>query len=281
MSEYQLAVEPPAPEAPLRRPRIGRDLVLDLVVLTLAFLMVSLLIPGIFFAVRALQQGMDLEGLGRIDPGAIMGMVGVDGIVTLLVVQNLIFIGLPYMRVVRLRGEPIAELGLQLPRPLRDLALGIGLGFAVLLCNGLIGLSFASFGVRQNQSAEYPLFAGDYLGQFAFLVGAAIIVPIGEEILFRGYLFRTLQRLWGEQPWGRVAAYVVSALIFALAHAAAATEGLIALLTPAFVMGLLLAWGTARTRSVIPSMIAHSMNNGIALLALLACVNGAIPCPNL
>lgn len=281
MSEYQLAVEPPAPDAPRRRPQLGRDLVLDLIVLTLAFLLVSLLIPGIFFAVRMMQQGMGIDALGRIDPGAIMGMVGVDGIVTLLVVQNLVFIGLPYLRVVRLRGEPIAELGLQLPRPLRDLALGIGLGFVVLLCNGLIGLSFASFGVRQNQSAEYPLFAGDYLGQLAFLIGAAVVVPIGEEILFRGYLFRTLQRIWGERRWGRAAASIVSALIFALAHSAAATEGLIALLTPAFVMGLLLAWGAARTKSVIPSMIAHSMNNGIALLALVACVNGAIPCPNL
>lgn len=281
MSEYQLAVDPPAPDAPQRRPQLGRDLALDLVVLTLAFLLVSLLIPGIFFAVRMTQQGMGLESLGQIDPDAIMGMVGVDGIVTLLVVQNLVFVGLPYLRVVRLRGEPIAELGLQLPRPLRDLALGVGLGFVVLLCNGLIGLSFASFGVRQNQSAEYPLFAGDYLGQLAFLIGAAVVVPIGEEILFRGYLFRTLQRIWGERRWGRAAAFIVSALIFALAHSAAATEGLIALLTPAFVMGLLLAWGTARTRSVIPSMIAHSMNNGIALLALVACVNGAIPCPNL
>lgn len=281
MSDYQLAVEPPAPEAPPRRPQLGRDLALDLVVLVLAFLLVSLLIPGIFFAVRAIQQGLGLEGLGRIDPSTIMEMVGVDGIVTLLVVQNLIFIGLPYLRVVRLRGEPIAELGLQLPRPLRDLALGVGLGFAVLLCNGLIGISFASFGVRQNQSAEYPLFAGDYLGQFAFLIGAAVVVPIGEEILFRGYLFRTLERMWGEWRWGRAAAFIISALIFALAHSAAATEGLIALLTPAFVMGLLLAWGTARTRSVIPSMIAHSMNNGIALLALIACLNGAIPCPDL
>jgi uncharacterized protein len=281
MSDYQLAAEAPSPEAappPSGQRHLGRDLAIDMVVLALAFLLVSLVIPIAFFAVRAVAQGMDLTALGGISPDEIMRLVGVDGIVTLLVVQNLIFIALPYARVVWLRREPRAELGLQLPRPLRDLALGVGLGVLVLLCNAALGLTFASFGVRQNQAAEYPLYPGDYAGQIAFLVGAAIIVPIGEEILFRGYLFRTLRRIWGARPW---AAYVVSALIFALAHAAAATEGLIALLVPAFVMGLLLAWGTERTRSIIPSVIAHSMNNGLALLALLACVNGTIPCPEL
>jgi membrane protease YdiL (CAAX protease family) len=75
--------------------------------------------------------------------------------------------------------------------------------------------------------------------------------------------------------------FVVSALFFSLAHAAAASQDVIALLVPAFVMGLLLAYGVYRTGSIVPSIIAHAMNNGLALVALLTCINNPGICPNI
>jgi uncharacterized protein len=82
-----------------------------------------------------------------------------------------------------------------------------------------------------------------------------LVVPFAEELLFRGLTFAALGR------------YAVpgSAALFAVAH------GLVALLVPTFVAGLVLAELRRRTDSVYPGMVAHAVLNGTALvLALLA-----------
>jgi hypothetical protein len=265
--------------APIRPVRPGRDLVLDMVILVVLVLGISLVIPVIFLIIAAVQQGLDIESFQQLQQEDILRLLGVGGVMTLLVIQNLLFVLVPWARVVWLRRESPEQLGFTGKQLLRQIAIGFGLGIAVLFGNALIGLAFNSAGISQNQSAQYPLFAGDYLGQLAFFIGAAIIVPIGEEILFRGYLFNTLWRIWNTQLWGRVAAYGLSAFIFAIAHSLSATEGVIALLVPAFVMGLLLAWGAHKSGGLIAPIMAHMMNNGIALLALLVCVNNPAYCP--
>jgi membrane protease YdiL (CAAX protease family) len=87
--------------------------------------------------------------------------------------------------------------------------------------------------------------------------------------------------MWGEQPWGRAAMFGVSAFIFSLAHAASASQDVLALLVPAFLMGLLLSYGMYRTGSLVPGIIAHALNNGLALTALLVCINNPTMCPNI
>jgi membrane protease YdiL (CAAX protease family) len=280
MSEYHAGLAP-APVPPPRDARLGRILVLDLVLLLLAVLLISVALPIPFLIGRLLQEGRSLESLGSLNEGELIRLLGVEGIVTLLLVQNLLFIGWPLIRVRWLRREPLANLGLRFERPLYLIGFGLGLGIATLILNAALGALFVALGVRQNQSDQYPLFAGDYLGQLFFLLGAAVVVPLGEEILFRGYVFGTLLRSWSGRRWGTAGAYVLSALIFSLVHSLAATQGVIALLVPTFVMGLVLAWALHRTGSLVPSIIAHAFNNGIALLALLAYVNGYIPRPDL
>jgi uncharacterized protein len=278
MSEQTLM---PPTIAPTRQFRLGRDLVIDILILFVAVLVISVVIPGIFLAAYALQTGSGFGALTDLQPDELLAILGVPGILVLLLVQNFLFSGIPIARVRWWRRESFAMLGFTLAKPARDIGLGFALGIGIIICNAVLGLAFASFGMRQNQAAQYPLFQGDYLGQFAFFVGAAIIVPIGEEIFFRGYLFKTLWRIWEEKPWGRVAMFIVSSLAFSFAHAAAASQDVIALLVPAFMMGILLAYAMYRTGSIVPSIIAHAMNNGLALMALLTCVNNPSFCPNL
>lgn len=278
MSELNLTA--PAP-LPAQHQNLGRNLAIDLLVLLLAVLVISVVIPGLFLVIHLMQQGTSLTALQGMKPDEILKIIGVPGIVALLIAQNGLFVFVPMARTLWIRREPIAGLGWSLPNPLRDIGLGVGLGIVILISNVLIGLTFASFNMRQNQAAQYPLFAGDYLGQAAFFIGAAVLVPIGEEVLFRGYIFNILRRMWGEQPWGNAAVFGVSALIFSLAHAAAASQHVLALLVPAFVMGLLLSYGMYRTGSLVPGIIAHAMNNSLALTALLVCVNSPALCPNI
>ena len=139
---------------------------------------------------------------------------------------------------------------------------------AVFMANLVVAGGFALFGVRHNQSASYPLSAGDTPGQLVFALVAVIVAPLCEEILFRGYL---LGRLRSMMPtWMAV---VASAMLFALAHSFAAKSGATVLVAGTFVMGLVLGWARVASRSLWPAVVAHMVNNGVAITAVTYCIN--------
>ncbi len=251
---------------------------LDLLVIIAAVVVLVGGIQAAFLAFRAVQEGLDLATLAG-NQAELLRLVGADGLFVSTLVQNLICVLVPVLRVRVIRGEPLAEIGLRAPRPLWLLLIGIGLGVAVVVGNVLLSLLLNELGIRQNQSEQYPLYRGDYTGQALFLLTAAVLAPVGEEVLFRGYLFNALRQSYASRPWGLALAFGLSALLFSLAHSLAATRDVIGLLIPTFVMGLLLAWGSYRTGSVIPSIIAHTINNGLGVMGLIACTNGTISCP--
>ncbi len=276
-------LDAPAPRLPLRvtpRAAIGA-LVADLLIALGTALALSVVFVGVLLVVRAAQAGIDLSAIGQLNTQKITQLIGADGMVALLLVQNLVFIGVAVVRVRVLRREPLSVLGFSAPHPLRLTLLGIGLGLLALMLNGIVGALFVSSGIRQNQAALYPLFPGDVAGQALFFIGAAVLAPIGEEVLFRGYLFGSLRRLAGDSRTGIAIAYGVSALVFALSHSLAATEGLVGLLVPSFLIGLVFAWGFDRSGSLIPAIVAHAINNGVALAALLTCINNPGMCPQI
>jgi uncharacterized protein len=270
----------PEPAPPRRRhwPLAGA-MALDLIIILVAVLVLTTLVAVALIGVRV--AGGASVPVPSASQEEMLRLLGVGGIFAVLLIQNAIFVGVPVLRVAVLRREPLAEIGFRARGLGRLLLLGIGLGVVVLICNGALGVLFNSLGVQQNQAEQYPLFQGDYAGQALFFFGAALLVPIGEETLFRGYVFNALRLTFEQRPWGRVAAYLVSALLFSAAHSLSATQGLIGLLVPTFCMGLLLAWGMHRTGSLIPCIIAHAMNNSIGLLALVVCVNNPGMCLNI
>lgn len=89
-------------------------------------------------------------------------------------------------------------------------------------------------------------------------VALGIMVPIAEEIVFRGAIQRVLQNVLGER--NRWIAIVIPALIFGVIHFNLA-QGL-----HAFVIGLLLGWLYANTGSILPGFVLHWVNNTMAYL---------------
>ncbi len=85
-----------------------------------------------------------------------------------------------------------------------------------------------------------------------------ILAPITEEVVFRGAILRRLL-LMGCHVW---VAIVASAILFGAVH------GNLAQFTHAFLMGLLLGWLYIKTRSIIPCLVIHWVNNTIAFLLL-------------
>ena len=89
-------------------------------------------------------------------------------------------------------------------------------------------------------------------------VALGIMVPIAEEIVFRGAIQRVLQNVLGERK--RWIAIAVSALIFGIIHFNLA-QGL-----HAFLVGLLLGWLYSKTGSILPGFVFHWVNNTVAYL---------------
>ncbi|MDD7317209.1 MAG: CPBP family intramembrane glutamic endopeptidase [Prevotella sp.] len=93
---------------------------------------------------------------------------------------------------------------------------------------------------------------GSPLGYLAIVV----LVPLCEEVVFRGAVIRSLLE-WRNN---RRMAVVISAVIFAVAHINPIQ------IPHAFLLGLLLGWVFVRTDSVIPGIVIHGMNNLVVFL---------------
>ncbi len=86
---------------------------------------------------------------------------------------------------------------------------------------------------------------------------ACLLVPVIEELVFRGAILRTLLNWQPERLWTMIA---ISALLFALAHMNPAQ------MPHAFLIGLLLGWMYYRTRSIVPTVAFHWANNTMAYI---------------
>jgi len=95
-----------------------------------------------------------------------------------------------------------------------------------------------------------------------WLIGVILLVvvgaPLAEELLFRGFILRTLQKYFGA-----ITAVVVSSILFAIPHwqPTATWQETIVLLTALGVVGLVLAIGAVVTDRLGPSVIAHFFFN--------------------
>jgi uncharacterized protein len=111
------------------------------------------------------------------------------------------------------------------------------------------------FHAGEEQGLDPERLSVDRLPPFLVnLVLAAVIVPIVEELLYRGLGFRLLQQ------FGDTAAIVVTAFAFALAH------GILDGIPVFFVIGSAFGFVRSRTRSIYPCMLMHGTFNGIQLI---------------
>lgn len=133
----------------------------------------------------------------------------------------------------------------------RWLLIGAGLGLlGWFLTRGVVLAYFWVTGDTSNPQAGLVNAAQGTLLQFALtLLVAGLVVPFGEELLFRGVLYTWLRR------WGVVVAMVVSALIFGLNH------GINVVFPATAILGLLLALAYERSGSIWPGVVGHILYN--------------------
>lgn len=90
--------------------------------------------------------------------------------------------------------------------------------------------------------------------KLVLLLGAVVAAPLVEEFLFRGLLYRYMR--------SRVRvplAVVLTSLVFAVLH------GFLGLIPILVVFGVMMALLVERYKTLVPSIVLHALNNGVAL----------------
>lgn len=146
------------------------------------------------------------------------------------------------------------------------LLIGIGLAIVLLPGRALLGLlvQWLIEGNLDSLQARSDLIMGgmaefSWFGFLTTLLGAGVLVPISEELYFRGLLHTWF---WGKtgRVWLRV---LVSATIFGLAHADS-----IGVVAASAIIGVVSALAYERTRSLFIPIIIHMTTNGAAVLLI-------------
>ncbi|HEY6103632.1 MAG TPA: CPBP family glutamic-type intramembrane protease [bacterium] len=189
------------------------------------------------------------------------------------IAQNLLFIVLT-VYVARTRYRlPLDRIGLRVDRWHRWLPAGGAIGaasipvslgaerIAVAVVGAVVGTARAEAMSEQEHLTDVlagilqrPLTAAQTVW---IVLLVCVLVPIGEEIFFRGFVYGTLRR------WGVVAGIVLSSLFFGAVH-----QQIVHFL-PIAILGVILALLYERTGSLLPGMVVHAVNNLVAVVGVL------------
>lgn len=230
------AAEPVEPVAPVDTPATLRPSLgwLELGVAALSYVVVQLAL--------AVVAGLLSEGV----PSAPV-LVAISGVSALAAVAIAL----------SLRARSLAAVGL-VRVPVRTVLVGVGIGVVVWLVSRALILAYVAItGDTSDPQAALTLFSGPVAATLVVLIGG-LVVPLGEELLFRAVGYGVLRRL------GYVVAVVLSAGVFALAH------GLNVVFAAALLLGVVNAVLYERTGSIWPPAAAHATFNLISFVLVLA-----------
>jgi uncharacterized protein len=206
-------------------------------------LIVGIVVAGAVMASMGISSQQQLEA-AIAAPGTILVLVTVAALAA--------FSGVGL--VVLVRKLDLASLGL---RPTSGLWLLAGPGVCALglVVNFLVVSLYVwiSGDTADPQAALMGVaLKGSTLQFLLILLVGGIVVPIGEELLFRGILFAWLRR------WGLPLSVAVSSLIFGIFH------GFSIVFVAAAILGAMLALLYEWSGSLWPPIIAHASNNLIS-----------------
>lgn len=164
-------------------------------------------------------------------------------------------------------GSPATDFGLRAKLP-ADIGIGLLGGFVAMVAAGIVGgflqLLLDPEGETTNTSIVDDAEGSAWLLLIA--VTTAVVVPVAEELLFRGLLLRALAKRWSV-PVGAV----VSGLVFTLVHAQfnGFAEDVV-LLGSIAAYTVVLTSLVVRTGRLGPAVVAHAAINTVGVLGSLA-----------
>jgi beta-phosphoglucomutase len=98
-----------------------------------------------------------------------------------------------------------------------------------------------------------------------FWIAVVVCAPIGEELFFRGFLFKG----WVHSPLGGWGTVIITSFVWALVHQQYDVYGI----TVVFAAGLLLGYSRLRSGSLYPAIAMHALMNVLAMSQTAAFVH--------
>lgn len=143
------------------------------------------------------------------------------------------------------------------------------LGTIVML--GAVGVGIASLFEESDVELQMMLFSTPGLGILSALI-VTTVVPISEELVFRGALYNLLLPQSDAKPLpikAHIVPFLVVTLVFGLAHLLAGFENIGSIVQVVILSAFLTTLRTV-SGSVKPSILAHALWNGAAAFGMLA-----------
>jgi uncharacterized protein len=176
-----------------------------------------------------------------------------DGVlVTLFIlISNPVTIGVLALAIWFGHGNQTEYLALHRPQT-REITLGIGGLIALIaVCDALLYLSGRAL-VTPFQLQSYTTAAAEgWLPPM--LIAAVLVAPAGEEVMFRGFLFRG----WARSERSAWPAIVAISVLWAALHIQYDWTGMLQI----FVIGLFLGWMRLRSGSTVLTFVLHALFN--------------------
>lgn len=172
------------------------------------------------------------------------------------VVVQLLILLFPLLYLWYLKADFKKVLSLQMPKVLHILAaLFVWIGGFSLMC--MLAVLLTKIFPESTQSMADTM--AEYVRQpFWVLVLVMAVMPaVGEELMFRGFIFGTLKRRWRVLP-----AMLVTSAIFGIYHMSLSKFFTTALL------GFMLVYVVEKTGSIFCSMLMHFCNNLVAVVVM-------------
>lgn len=192
------------------------------------------------------------EGLGRLPDfsgdGAAISIV--------IMVSTPVQVALLWLFASRVDVNPAEYLGLKWPSR-GELLFGVLVTVALIIVGDAVSWLAGRSLVTSFQTDIYTTAsASGWL--LWLLIAVVVLTPIGEEILFRGFLFRG----WLRKPGDGWPVIVVTSLLWAVIHLQYDWYVIMQI----FVFGLVLGWLRWASGSVILTIILHAMINGEGMI---------------
>lgn len=168
---------------------------------------------------------------------------------------------------VRAYGAKLSVIGLRRPK-FRDLVYGLAAVpvyyLLYILTVGVVSSSFKGLDVNQAQDIGFSNVHGPTALVMTF-ISLAILPPLAEEIMVRGFLYSSLKKALPVLP-----AVVLTSAIFAAAHLpeGGASGPLYIAALDTFVLSLVLIFLREKTGSLWASITLHAIKNSVAFVAL-------------
>lgn len=219
---------------------------MDLLLLLIIWLAVQRLLPFIFLG------GPEP---GRPDDGASTPSLIIPGLM-IIALHSLILLGAIYLIIIKKHGLRLADLGITLIST-SWATRAVLFGVLIVPASGIVAQLLHAFSPEPFHNPQQDLFVSGGFSSglvISSLLVTALIVPLAEEIAFRGLFYG-----WLRARLPLAASVTISSLVFAFLHG-------IPFLFPIFALiGVLLALITEKSGSVLTAAITHGVFNAVGV----------------